>query len=130
MLGSAQPKHPYAGYVNQPFNCVNYINQVLLEQPSMQITLSRILEGPGYGSQIKNRLKSIMYAISATDVTHQRKREAFWFSLWCSGAPNKDIRNLAIKTLYEIVHDSDEYCHKYHSPYLFSVYPEVDTTIM
>ena len=35
--------------------------------------------------------------------------EAFYYALWCCAVPNKDVRCLAMKLLYEVVRQNTEY---------------------
>lgn len=65
--------------------------------------LSGSLSGRFVGGRVKERLKNILYFINVRDGKEKRLEEAFFFALWCCAAPNKDIRYLAMKLLYDVV---------------------------
>ena len=53
-----------------------------------------------------------MYFTTLNDRTDRRDDEAFYFALLCCAAPNKDVRCLAMKLLYEVVSKNDGYVKK------------------
>ena len=109
------------GYNNKPFNCVNYLNRYYLQNKEKQMyELSKTL-GKRYGlDNLKGRLKNIIYYITLTNNNSFYFEEPFYFSLWCSAAPNQDVRCLAIKCLYEITIRNEIYIDK-----LIDVYPDI-----
>ena len=98
----------FAGYTNQPFNCANYLNDVLWKKES-QLRLSAILEGKYFHAEVLKRLKNILYTLNTVATTSRRIEEAYWFALWCCAAPNDKIRKLAIKLLFDVVSSYSEY---------------------
>lgn len=109
----------FAGYTNQPFNCTNYMNTVLLEKDT-QLRLSSILEGKHYHGNILNRLKNILYTLNTITTTPLRIKEAYWFALWCCASPNEKSRKLAMKLLFDIV-----YMHPEYRLALISLFPQI-----
>ena len=67
---------------------------------------------PHFQNEIKNRLKNVLYFTTLNDRVDRRDEEAFFFSLLCCAAPNKDVRCLAMKLLYEVVSKNDGYVEK------------------
>lgn len=98
----------FAGYTNQPFNCTNCMNAILLQKEA-QLRLSSILEGKRFHGNVLSRLKNILYTINTAHATSLRIKEAYWFALWCCSAPNEKIRKLAMKLLYDVVYSHPEY---------------------
>lgn len=99
----------FAGYRNKPFNCVNYLNSYYKQESNQLSKLSKTLSGTHYLGRIKERLKNILYFITLNRDTDRCDDEAFYFALWCSAAPNRDIRCLAMKLLYEALQHNNEY---------------------
>lgn len=94
----------FAGYVNKPFNCTNYLNDYYVDDEHKQcIELSNQLCKKRNLFNLKIRLKNILYFTSKCSCKDDRAFENLYLSLWCSSAGNQDIRNLSIKLLYEIV---------------------------
>lgn len=94
----------FGGYIDKPFNCVNYLNDYYWGDSKRQLReLSGSLSGRFVGGRVKERLKNILYFINVRDGKEKRLEEAFFFALWCCAAPNKDIRYLAMKLLYDVV---------------------------
>ena len=54
----------------------------------------------------------MLYFTTLNDRADRRDDEAFYFALLCCAAPNKDIRCLAVKLLYEVVSKDDGYIDK------------------
>ena len=98
----------FAGYTNQPFNCTNHMNTLLLKR-EFQLQLSSFLEGKHFHSNVVSRLKNILYTLNTINTTPLRIKEAFWFALWCCAAPNEIIRRLAIKLLFDVIYSNPEY---------------------
>lgn len=98
----------FAGYTNQPFNCTNYMNTILLDKGA-QLRLSSILEGKRFHGPILSRLKNILYTLNTITTTPLRLEEAYWFALWCCAAPHNKIRKLATKLLFDVVYSHPEY---------------------
>lgn len=110
----------FGGYANQPFNCTNYLTNILLEKQH-QLELSTLLEGVRYHADVLKRLKNILYAINRRSTNTHRIKEAFWFSLWCCAAPNEKIRKLAEKLLFDIVDIRTEY-----RSIVISIFPQIN----
>lgn len=97
------------GYTDKPFNCSNYLFDYYCESRERLCELSNILAGYHVQNGIKNRLKNVLYYTTLNDRTDKREDEAFYFSLLCCAAPNKDVRCLAMKLLYEVVSKNECY---------------------
>lgn len=97
------------GFTDKPFNCSNYLFEYYCEEYTRNNDLSNILAGYYFQNEIKNRLKNVLYFTTLNDRTDRRDDEAFYFSLLCCAAPNKDVRCLAMKLLYEVVSKNDGY---------------------
>ena len=67
------------------------------------------MAGYHFQNGIKNRLKNVLYFTTLNDRTDKREDEVFYFSLLCCAAPNKDVRCLAMKLLYEVVSKNECY---------------------
>ncbi len=91
------------GYTDKPFNCTNYLNDHYKKSNNQQKELSEILSGDYLLGHVKGRLKNILYFIALDDRDNRRVDEAYSFALWCCAAPNKDVRCLAMKLLYETI---------------------------
>lgn len=91
------------GYTDKPFNCTNYLRNYYFENECKQTELSVILSGHHFLGGIKGRLKNILYFITLNNRSDRRDDEAYYFAILCCSAPNKDVRCLAMKLLYEIV---------------------------
>lgn len=100
------------GYTDKPFNCRNYLYNYFCSKNDRVVELSNTMEGFNFQTSIKNRLKNILYFITLNNKEDRRYEEAFYFSLLCCAAPNKNIRCLAIKLLYEIVSKDESYIHR------------------
>lgn len=97
------------GYTDKPFNCSNYLFDYYCESHERLCDLSNILAGYHFQNGIKNRLKNVLYFTTLNDRTNKGEDEAFYFSLLCCAAPNKDVRCLAMKLLYEVVSKNECY---------------------
>jgi hypothetical protein len=97
------------GFTDKPFNCTNYLKNYYFGDPSRWAELSKALSGYHFLSGIKNRLKNMLYFTTFNNRDDRRDEEVYSFSLLCCAAPNKDVRCLAMKLLYEIVTKKDEY---------------------
>ena len=94
----------FAGYVNKPFNCSNYLNQYYLENEEKQTKeLTRLLSRKHFLGTLRSRLKNALYYICKCECTENRSTETFYAALWCSSAGNTDIRKLATKLLFEVL---------------------------
>ena len=102
----------FGGYTNKPFNCTNYLNAYYKSSVHQLRELSMVLSGSHFLERVKGRLKNIIYFITLNNSKSIRVDEAFYFALWCCAAPNKDVRCLAAKLLYEIVRQKHEYKNK------------------
>lgn len=100
------------GFTDKPFNCKNYLFEYYCESCARIGELSNILAGYYFQNEIKNRLKNVLYFTTLNDRADRRDDEAFYFALLCCAAPNKDIRCLAVKLLYEVVSKDDGYIDK------------------
>jgi len=98
----------FAGYVNKPFNCTNYLNQYYLENDEKQIKeLTKLLSRKHTLGMLRSRLKNALYYICKCECTENRSTETFYAALWCSSAGNVDIRKLATKLLFEVLQRND-----------------------
>ena len=94
----------FAGYPNKPFNCTNYLTDYYLKDAQKQTQeLSKRLSGKHFLGNLKGRLKNILYFTCKCQCTLDRATENFYTAIWCSAACNSDIRNLAIKILFETI---------------------------
>ncbi len=94
----------FAGYVNKPFNCTNYLNQYYLENDEKQIKeLTKLLSRKHTLGMLRSRLKNALYYICKCECKENRSTETFYAALWCSSAGNTDIRKLATKLLFEVL---------------------------
>ena len=105
------------GFTDKPFNCSNYLFEYYCEERERITELSNVLAGYHYQNEIKNRLKNVLYFTTLNDRADRRDEEAFYFALLCCAAPNKDVRCLAMKLLYEVVSKNDGYIDKLISEY-------------
>ena len=99
----------FGGYTNKPFNCTHYLNMYYKSRKNQLRELSTVLSGSYFLEHVKRRLKNIIYFITLNHNDNRRIKEAFYFALWCCAAPNKDVRCLAMKLLYEIIRQNNEY---------------------
>lgn len=99
----------FGGYTNKPFNCTYYLNAYYKSSMHQLRELSTVLSGSHFLERVKGRLKNVIYFITLNNSDDRRVEEAFYFALWCCAAPNKDVRCLAMKLLYEIVRQNNEY---------------------
>ena len=99
----------FGGYSNKPFNCVNYLNQYYLGNKDRIYELSKRLSGSRILGNIKARLKNIIYFVVMGEKSAVRLDEAFYFAVWSTISPNKDIRVLAQKLLYEVASTDIKY---------------------
>lgn len=94
----------FAGYINTPYNCINYINKRYLSNEKCQTEeLSKHLENHYSIDMLTSRLKNALYYICKCNCTDLRARETFYMALWSSAACNTKTRKLAKKLLYEIL---------------------------
>lgn len=100
------------GYTDKPFNCSNYLFEYYCQGSVRTKELSNTLEGYYSQTEVKNRLKNVLYFTTLNDRTDRRDDEAFYFALLCCAAPNRDVRCLALKLLYEVVSKNDRYIRK------------------
>lgn len=105
------------GYTDKPFNCSNYLFEHYCASRERICNLSNILAGYHFQSSIKNRLKNVLYFTTLNDRTDRRDEEAYYFAILCCAAPNKDVRCLAMKLLYEVVSKNEDYVDKVISDY-------------
>lgn len=95
------------GYSDKPLNCENFFFEYFILNKRNK-ELSKILCDRNSINRIKGRLKNAIYFITINDRPDRRDNEFFYFSLLCCASPNKDVRTMAMKLLYEIV-KSDAY---------------------
>lgn len=105
------------GFTDKPFNCNNYLFKYYCENRTRITELSNVLAGYHLQNEIKNRLKNVLYFTTLNDRADRRDEEAFYFALLCCAAPNRDVRCLAMKLLYEVVSKNDGYVEKLISEY-------------
>lgn len=97
------------GYTDKPFNCSNYLFDYYCASRERLCDLSNTLAGYHFQNGIKSRLKNVLYFTTLNDREDRRDNEAFYFGLLCCAAPNKDVRCLAMKLLYEVVSKNEGY---------------------
>lgn len=97
------------GYTDKPFNCRKYLFNYYCSHGERLCDLSNTLAGYHFQNGIKNRLKNVLYVTTLNDRADRRGEEAFYFSLACCASPNKDVRCLAMKLLYEVVLKNEGY---------------------
>ncbi len=105
------------GYTDKPFNCSNYLFEYYCVSRERLYDLSSILAGYYLQDEIKNRLKNVLYFTTLNDRADRRDDEAFYFGLLCCAAPNKDVRCLAMKLLYEVVSKNEGYIDRLITEY-------------
>ena len=105
------------GFHNRPFNCVNYYNKLLLEDKNKIKSLT--FEDSFATSLFK--LKNALYNLILISKDNSYVEEMFWYSFWLSSSCIDRIRNLCLKTLYEICLKFSEYRGK-----LLTLYYKVD----
>lgn len=122
-----EPKNPigqflwFAGFSDKPFNCVNFQNQLLLESSENQLsTLSKCLTSRYDSFHLAQRLKNLLYFVNYTKVDDVALEEYFYAALWCCSAPNKNIRIIARKLLFDIVRIRERFID-----ILISVFPKI-----
>lgn len=86
------------GYHDRPFNCQNYLNEILLNDENKIFELS--IKYTSYDIVLK--LKNTLYNIILIKNNNSYVEEMFWYSLWISSVPNIRIRKLATKLLFDI----------------------------
>lgn len=99
----------FGGYINKPFNCVNYLNLYYRQESNQLSKLSKTLSGIHYLGRVKERLKNILYFVTLNKEIDRCDDEAFYFAFWCCASPNQDIRCLAMKLLYETLQQNNNY---------------------
>lgn len=100
----------FAGYVNKPFNCVNYLNDYYLGNVERQTReISKRLSGRHFLGDLRGRLKNILYFICKCECTDERAAENFYTALWCSSSCNNEIRDLSKKIMFEIMQRKPAY---------------------
>ena len=97
------------GFTDKPFNCSNYLFDYYFGSEKKSAELSEVLSDFHSTDRIKKRLKNNLYFITLNDRDDRRDDEAYYFALLCCASPNKDVRCLAMKLLYEIVSNKIEY---------------------
>lgn len=100
------------GFTDKPYNCSNYCFDYYCRSRESVAELSNALAGYYFQNEIKNRLKNVLYFTTLNDRMDRRDEEAFYFALLCCAAPNRDVRCLAMKLLYEVVSKNDGYVEK------------------
>ena len=120
----------FGGYTDKPFNCINYLNSYYKTGTHQLRELSVVLSGAHFLEQMKGRLKNIIYFVTLNNSSDRRVEEAFYFALWCGAAPNKDIRCLALKLLYEIVRQNHEYRDTLIQEYIYIIDPYIKENII
>lgn len=112
----------FAGYANKPFNCTNYLNDYYFSDVRIQTEeLSKQLSGKYFFTNIQGRLKNILYFTCRCTVTQEIAKENMYTAIWCSASCNLNIRNLAIKLLFEVIQRNHNYIQE-----LIEVYKKID----
>lgn len=100
----------FAGFSDKPFNCVNFLNQLLLESSENQLSvLSKCLSFHYDTTHLAQRLKNILYFVNFTIVEDRVLKEYFFTALWCCAASNENVRTFARKLLFDIVRIKEGY---------------------
>ena len=120
----------FGGYTDKPFNCTNYLNSYYKSSTSQLRELSSVLAGARFHGHTKGRLKNILYFLTLNNKEDRRCEEAFYYALWCCAAPNKDIRCLAMKLLYEVVRQSLDYKNQLIEEYEYIIDPYIKEAII
>lgn len=120
----------YGGYTDKPFNCVNFLNSYYKADTHQLKELSMALSGSHSLGNVKGRLKNMLYFITLNNDNSRRYEEAFYFAMWCSAAPNNDIRHLATKLLYEIGRLETKYKNKLIAEYDRVIDPYIKESII
>lgn len=92
----------FGGYTDKPFNCSNYLNDYFGGENQLAKITGALSQSTNI-RLIKARLKNLIYFITLNNRAERRTDEAFFFSIWCCSAPNKDVRELATKLLFEVI---------------------------
>lgn len=102
----------FAGYLNKPFNCTNYLNKYYLENEAVQTKeLTQRLSRNHFLEPLKSRLKNALYFICKCSCDDERAYETFFTALWCTAAGNQEVGSLAIKLLYEVMQHNPRMIH-------------------
>lgn len=117
------------GYTDKPFNCVNYLNEYYKDANHQLRELSLVLSKYDVVLNIKRRLKNILYFITISD-NNKTAEEAFYFALWCCASPNKEIRCIAVKLLYEITMKINKYKNILIETYIIIKDPYIKESII
>lgn len=89
-----------------PFNCKNYLNNILLSKKKLISTLKY----DKYDIYIvRKKLKVWARSIAKYNYNEEYINEKFWFAFWISALPNGNIRLLARKLIFEIVNENKKY---------------------
>ena len=120
----------FGGYTDKPFNCTNYLSSYYKTSAHQLRELSVVLSGTRLLRHVKGRLKNIIYFVTLNNSNNRRVEEAFYFALWCGAAPNKDIRCLAMKLLYEVTRQNEEYKNKLIKEYENIIDPYIKENII
>ena len=112
------------GYTDKPFNCTNYLNDYLFNNKKAQIELTNLLSGKHFYSNVIGRLKNLIYFIAVNGAEDNRVSEACFFAMWCSAAPNRTVRHLAMKLLFDVASRNDKLRHRLTEilPYIVDPY--------
>ena len=110
--GSRHLFNTIGGYTDKPFNCSNYLFEYYCTSHERLMELSKQLSGYRFQHDIKQRLKNILYFITLNDREDRRDDEAYCFALLCCVAPNRDVRSLAMKLLYEVIGKNENYVNR------------------
>lgn len=105
------------GFTNKPYNSKNFLYHYYCRDKNGVIKLSNNLAGYHFHTEIKNRLKNVLYFTTLNNRDDRRDDEALYFSLICCGSPNQEIRRVAIKLLYEVCLKNDDYIEKIINEY-------------
>lgn len=107
------------GCPNKPYNCINYINNKLLNK-DLYMKFAKLLTDGYYIyddiERIVNKLKVIVdyldFNMNNLNENNERLEEYFWYSIWCLGLGKKNIYFLAIKILVMLIEISNNYIKK------------------
>lgn len=94
----------FGGFKYRPFNCTNYINNILYKHKKYKLDIiERFME-----SNYLIRLKNIAYSIPFLSDQKNMIYEYFYYSFWLMSAANERIRYLATKVVYDLAFSNIE----------------------
>lgn len=99
------------GYTDKPFNCTTYLNNYYINSAEAQLGLTNVFAERFYSSNVAGRLKNLLYFIAVNGADEEKSEEAGFFAMWCTASPNRTVRHLAMKLLYDVASRNDKFRH-------------------